>query len=265
MTDPGLRRPPLDTDRLAGAPWTVEVLATAGSTNALLAERARAGAGPQVLVTEHQTAGRGRLDRTWQTPPRAALTFSVLLRPGVEPERWPWLPLLAGYAVRAALPSSVGMEATLKWPNDVLMGELKVAGILVERVEGRSGPAAVIGIGLNVSTTVDELPVPTATSLAIALGEEPDRTSVLLAVLSELDREYRIWVRGSGQDVTLSASYARHCSTIGRQVRVDLPGGAVLEGTASDLDSSGRLVVTTPTGEVAVGAGDVVHVRRTDQ
>lgn len=268
MTDDPVRRPPLDAERLTAAPWPVEVLAEAGSTNVLLAERARAGAGPGVLVTEHQTAGRGRLDRTWETPARAALTFSVLLRPEVDPARWPWLPLLVGSAVRTALHGSAHAEPTLKWPNDVLIGDRKVAGILVERVESRSGSAAVIGIGLNVSTTADELPVPSATSLAIELGrsgEVPDRTDLLLALLSELDRVYRSWVTGSQEDVFLKASYARHCSTLGQRVRVDLPGDEVLEGTARDLDDSGRLVVATSTGEVAVGAGDVVHVRRTDQ
>ncbi len=242
MTDAGSRRPPLDVDRLvAGSPWPVEVLDRAGSTNALLAERARAGADPQVLVAEHQTAGRGRLDRTWETPLRAALTFSVLFRPAVEPDRWPWLPLLVGYAVRETLPSSAA--ASLKWPNDVLIGDRKVAGILVERVESRSGPAAVVGIGLNVSTTLAELPVPTATSLEIELGEEPDRTDLLLGLLHELDRRYRSWLEDPSADEVLKASYARHCSTLGRRVRVDLPGGGVLDGNghgARRLRTAGR-------------------------
>ena len=260
MTEPGPLRPPLDVRRLVGAsPWPVEMLDQAGSTNALLAERARTGAGPQVLLTEHQTAGRGRLDRTWETPFRAALTFSVLVRPEVGPERWPWLPLLVGYVVRETLPASAA--SSLKWPNDVLIGDRKVAGILVERVESRSGAAAVLGIGINVSTTPAELPVPAATSLAIELGTQPDRTDLLLDVLNGLDREYRGWLDEPGGDLSLRASYARHCSTLGRRVRVELPGGERLEGTATDLDRSGRLVVATATGAVAVGAGDVVHVR----
>jgi len=265
MTTDGSRRPPLDTHRLAGAAWPVEVLAEAGSTNALLAERARDGAPAQVLVAEHQTAGRGRLDRTWDTPPRAALTFSVLLWPQLVPARWPLLPLLVGCAVREALATAGSVAATLKWPNDVLIGERKVAGILVERVQGPSAPAAVVGIGLNVSATPDELPVPTATSLAMELGSEPDRTALLIAVLAELRRGYDDWAEGATQDAFLRTSYVRHCSTLGRQVRVDLPSGVVLEGTASDIDGSGRLVVATASGEVAVGAGDVVHVRGADQ
>ncbi len=239
----------------------MEVLEEAGSTNALLTERAREGAVEQVLVTEHQTAGRGRLDRTWETPPRAALTFSVLLRPRVDAARWPWLPLLVGSAVREALPG----EVSLKWPNDLLMGERKVAGILVERVETSTGPVAVVGIGLNVSTSLEELPVTTATSLAIELGTPPERTNLLLDLLASLDREYDGWASGVHGDDALRAAYSRNCSTIGQEVRVDLPGGVVLQGKATALDSSGRLVVVTAIGQTAVGAGDVVHVRRADQ
>jgi len=258
VTTDEVRRPPLDARRLTEAPWPVEVLPEVGSTNALLAERARAGAGPQVLVTEHQTAGRGRLDRTWETPARAALTFSLLLRPDVAPGRWPWLPLLVGYAVQQALPPG----ATLKWPNDVLLGDRKVAGILVERVEGPAGPAAVIGVGLNVSTTAEELPVPTATSLSIE-GHDDDRTGLLLAILRGLRDSHDQWL--AQDDSWLRSSYASRCSTLGQDVRVDLPGGEVLEGTAREIDATGRLVVATAAGEVAVGAGDVVHLRRTDQ
>ncbi len=266
MVDDGAGRVPLDAARLVAAPWPVEVLEEAGSTNALLAARARDGAGPQVLVTEHQTAGRGRLDRTWETPARAALTFSVLLRPEAPDARWPWLPLLTGYAVRAALPALPG-GVSLTWPNDVLVGDLKVAGILVERVEGApgtigtAGAAAVVGIGLNVSTTADELPVPTATSLALggAGREDTDRTTLLLAILAELHAGLVRWADEG--DAWLRSAYRPVCATLGRSVRVELPAGAPLEGTATDLDASGRLVVDTAAGPVAVGAGDVIHVR----
>ena len=140
-------RPPLDADRL---PAGVEILSEAPSTNAALAERARAGAlEGAVVVAEHQTAGRGRLDRTWETPARSALTFSVLLRPNLSASSWPWIPLLVGYAVQAALADRLPAIA-LKWPNDVLVEERKLGGILVERVDTPTGPAAVVGIGINV-------------------------------------------------------------------------------------------------------------------
>ena len=262
MTSAAPARPPLDLTRLVTAAGLhVEVVAAAPSTNALVAERARAGA-PEglVVVAEHQTAGRGRLDRTWETPDRAALTFSVLLRPAATAARWPWLPLLTGYAVARSLRGH-GHDARLKWPNDVLLGreERKVAGILVERIETPQGPAAVAGVGLNVSTLPEELPIGTATSLMIGSGSEPDRTGVLLGVLATLREEYDAWCGGDGE--ALRASYLRSCVTVGRDVRVELPGGRPLVGRATGIDAGGRLVVQGPAGESVVGAGDVVHVR----
>lgn len=234
----------------------------AGSTNVIVTERAQAG-GPEglVVVAEHQTAGRGRLDRSWLAPPRSALTFSVLLRPTVPAAAWPWLPLLAGHAVSTALVTA-GFDASVKWPNDVLLGDRKVAGILVERVETPTGPAAVVGVGLNVGMTADELPVPEATSLALA-GDAPDRTELLGLLLDTLWDAYVAWQAG-GKDAAnrLAASYAAGCATLGRAVSVALPAGATLVGRAVEIDPSGRLVVSTSNGErTAVGAGDVVHVR----
>ncbi|MEP9361772.1 biotin--[acetyl-CoA-carboxylase] ligase [Nocardioides sp. CN2-186] len=263
-----MRRPSLDASRLSSlAPaLAVEVLDEATSTNAVAGERARAGA-PEghVVVAERQTAGRGRLDRTWHTPDRAALLFSVILRPQVPAGDWPWLPLLAGHSVTRAL-RGLGYDAGVKWPNDVLIGDRKLIGILVERVETPSGPAAVVGIGINVSLTVDELPVPTATSLAIESGTEPDRTEVLVGVLSTLAEAYDAWQAGgeAARD-RLAASYAATCVTVGRDVRVELPGGDALLGRAVGVDRSGRLVVDGPDGRTAVGAGDVVHVRALDR
>lgn len=262
VTDHAPPRPPLDHDRLASipdgeVPWVVEVVDQAPSTNALVTARARDGAAEGlVLVAEHQTAGRGRLDRSWSTPARSALTFSVLLRPDAEPARWPWLPLLTGIAVVDA----VGHGARLKWPNDVLLGDHKLAGILVERIDTPAGAAAVVGIGLNVSTTRDELPVPTATSLAVA-GHPSDRTDLLVGVLVELDRVYSTWAGSGHRTEMLRTAYARRCATVGQLVRVDLPSGESLTGTAVDVDLDGRLHVRSGGETTVVGAGDVVHVR----
>ena len=257
-------RPPLDPVRLAAlAPGLrVEVLEEATSTNAVAAEQARAGA-PEgtVVVAEHQSAGRGRLDRVWQVPPRAALTFSLVLRPTAPAAEWPWLPLLTGHVVARAL-RGAGYAAGVKWPNDVLIGDAKVAGILVERVETPDGPAAVIGIGLNVSLTAEELPVPSATSLTLAGGAEPDRTEVLVSLLQALDEAYVAWQAGGPEARDhLAASYAAACVTVGREVRVELPGGERLLGRATGVDRQGRLVVEGAAGRTTVGAGDVVHVR----
>lgn len=238
------------------------VLPQAGSTNALLADRARTGAAAgTVLVTEHQTAGRGRLDRTWLTPARACLTFSLLERPDLPARHWPMIPLAVGYAVHTALSASLPELSDrglgLKWPNDVLVADRKLAGILVERIDTPDGPAAVIGIGLNVSLTDGELPVPTATSLALELGRAPDRTDLLLDLVAALGDA----VGMLHQPEHLRAAYAAVCSTVGREVRVELPTGPPLLGRAADIDTDGRLLVDGPGGRVAVGVGDVIHVR----
>lgn len=249
----------------------MEVLAESPSTNAVVAARARAGAAEGlVVVADHQTAGRGRLDRTWVTPPRSALTFSALLVPDPVPvARWPWLPLLAGVAVVEGVRRATGLGCVLKWPNDVLIDGAKLAGILVERVErpddDRRGAAAVVGVGLNVSTTAGELPVDTATSLLLAGAGEVDRAALLGHVLAALREEYDAWLAVAG-DATgrLATTYLRSCDTVGRDVRVDLPDGTTLTGRASGIDADGRLEVVTDTGRTTVlGAGDVVHVRPT--
>jgi len=242
----------------------VEVLASCPSTNAELARRARAGApAGTVLVADHQSAGRGRLDRAWVTPPGSALTFSVLLAPDQVPDaRWPWLPLLVGIAVAEGVRRVAEVDCTLKWPNDVLVGERKLAGILVERLERSSGPVAVVGVGINVSLTEDELPVPTATSLEIEGAATTDRTVVLREVLRSLEALFLEW-RADRGDATrgLVESYVRRCSTLGRQIRVALPGGEQLLGEATGIDADGRLEVRTPEGSRTLGVGDVVHVR----
>jgi len=241
----------------------VTVRAETGSTNSDLLAAARAGA-PEgtVLAAEVQTAGRGRLDRRWICPPRAALSFSVQLRPdGVPAVARGWIPLLAGVAVAAGLRAQAGLDARLKWPNDVLVGGAKIAGILAEQ----AGDAIVLGTGINVTTRRDELPVPDATSVALA-GGAPDREQLLVAVLGELETWYRRWVAAAaagpgGDPAGLRAEYLRQSATAGQQVRVSMPGGKQVAGRAVDVDATGRLVVETASGPVPVSAGDVVHVR----
>ncbi|HEX6856138.1 MAG TPA: biotin--[acetyl-CoA-carboxylase] ligase [Streptosporangiaceae bacterium] len=240
----------------------VTVRTETGSTNSDLLAAARAGA-PEgtVLAAEVQTAGRGRLDRRWTCPPRAALSFSVLLRPdGVPAVARGWIPLLAGVAVAAGLRAQSGLDARLKWPNDVLVGGAKIAGILAEQ----AGDAIVLGTGINVTTRREELPVPHATSVVLA-GATPDREQLLVAVLGELETWYRRWVAaaasGAGDPAGLRAEYLRLSATVGQQVRVSMPGGKLITGRAGDVDATGRLVVEAASGPVPVSAGDVVHVR----
>jgi len=268
-TNPQERFPePLDVRRLRreldGSIWTrVEVVERTPSTNADVADAARRGE-PEGLVVaaEHQVAGRGRLGRSWHAPARSGLAVSALLRPvDVAAADWTWLPLLTGVAVHDALLRVAEVAARLKWPNDVLVAERKVAGILVELVETPSGPAAVVGIGVNVSLDIDELPVPAATSLSLAGARPVDRTTLLVAVLASLQARYAT-LRGVAGAAALRAAYQRACGTIGRRVEVSLADGSMLVGTATGIDAAGRLLLDTVSGVQAVGAGDVNHLRR---
>jgi BirA family biotin operon repressor/biotin-[acetyl-CoA-carboxylase] ligase len=266
-------RAPLDQAALRralarpGGLWRApEVVESTGSTNADLLARALAGE-PEgaVLAAEEQRAGRGRMGRRWTSPPRAALTFSLLLKPAVPSARLGWLPLLTGVAVAAAVTKVTGVETGLKWPNDLLAADAKLAGILAEA----AGDAIVVGIGLNVSTEPAEFP-PTrpgalpATSLRAAGATALDRQELLLATLEELEHWYRAWQRAGGDPDRsgLRQEYLRWSATIGRTVRAELPGGQALSGPAVGVDSDGRLLVRLSSGsEVAVAAGDVVHLR----
>ncbi|AVT36738.1 biotin--[acetyl-CoA-carboxylase] ligase [Plantactinospora sp. BB1] len=328
-----LDRPPLDARRLRRALITPESLWTrlilhreTGSTNADAAEAARAGE-PEglVVVAERQTAGRGRRGRTWESPARAGLAVSVLLRPGLaEPARdWPavpasrygWLPLLAGVALVEAVDLLAELDSALKWPNDLLLwagprngrpaerspdetgrfpdetgrspgaagaegpstgaaggrpnGEAKAAGILAEGVSaaGAADPGVVLGLGVNVTVRADELPVnPTglpATSLQLAGAAATDRDPLLRALLRGIDRWYGRWRTAGGDALAcgLHEAYVRNCATLGREVRVLLPAGDELVGTASTVDPDGQLVLATADGERRVAAGDVLHLR----
>jgi len=264
LSPAGLRRALVRPDGLI---TEVRVVAATGSTNADLAAAALDGAAEGlVLVAEAQSAGRGRLDRTWLAPPRAALTLSVLLRPTVPPARLGWLPLLAGVALVEAIGSHA--PVALKWPNDLLVrlpeGERKCAGILAEAVPS----AVVLGIGLNVSQRADELPPPIdpaaagPTSLALA-GASVNRGELLISLLSAFSHWYGRWhaVAGDPAACGLMTAYRSACVTVGRDVTVRLPGGASIQGRAHDIDGDGRLLVTAPDGVRALAAGDVHHVR----
>jgi BirA family biotin operon repressor/biotin-[acetyl-CoA-carboxylase] ligase len=234
--------------------WRVETIAETASTNADVADAARSGAPEGTVVSaDHQTAGRGRLNRTWESPPASGVAASILLRPtDLAADRWPWIPLMAGLAVADAV-RGFGLDPRLKWPNDVEVDGLKLAGLLVERVESPDGPAAVLGIGLNVAMTADQLPIPAATSLHLQ-GVHAGRDDVLAAVLDALGDRYALLLEDAA---SLHTEYVAACGTIGSTVRVSLPDGSTLDGAATDVDELGRLVVN---GQ-PVTAGDVVHVR----
>lgn len=254
----GLRAALADADRLWSGP---EVLPETGSTNADLAARARTGAPAGfVLATDHQTSGRGRLGRTWTAPRGSSIAMSVLLRPDRPPAEWTWLPLLAGVAVADSLRAVADVPAVLKWPNDVVVAGAKVCGILAERVDTPDGAACVLGLGINVHLGADELPVPTATSLAVL---RPDRgfvrTELTATVLAALALLYHRWE--DGRDDELAGEYAARCDTLGRTVRVQRSDGSTTQGRAIDLDVDGRLRVRTGSRVEVFAAGDVTHLR----
>lgn len=273
-----LERPPLNAAALRRALvrpeglWTdLEVVAETGSTNTDLVERIHKGPVEEgtLLIAEKQTSGRGRLDRDWTAPARSGLFFSFVLRPGtgVSARRWGWLPLLAGVATATALARAGGVDTALKWPNDLLADvageERKIGGILAERIGDLEHSAVVIGIGLNVSLSEDELPVPDAGSLLLAGAQGTDRDPLLRAVLRSVEDWYRKWLDADGDAGAcgLQETYAAGCATLGRTVRAELPGGRALEGEAVAVDGDGRLVLATGSGvEQPVDVGDIIHL-----
>lgn len=246
------------------------------------------------VVADSQSAGRGRLGREWVAPPGSALQFSTLLRPPADwaATAWGWIPLIAGLAVCSAV-RKVGVPAELKWPNDVVVsgdafdgspGPRKLAGILAERHGGGAGihdvsgvAAAIVGIGINVSSEQTQLPIPAATSLAIERGRiessggvgatesrpaTVSRAEVLADCLSMWQARWTRFVEADGEPISsgLLAEYASMSATIGQRVRVVI-GNDQLIGDALDIDSSGHLIVDTHVGIRNVSAGDVVHLR----
>lgn len=268
---------PLDVDALRArlvtptGPYAgLDVVASTPSTNTDLANAAAQGAADRtVLIADEQTAGQGRRGRTWTSPPGSGLYVSVLFRPtAVPPERLPWLTLIAGVAL-VRLAEAVGVEATLKWPNDLLLGpdRGKGAGVLAE-VSAGIAQAVVLGIGLNVAPLpTDITPAPGGlqpTSLADQGATELDRTELAVRLLTELAGLEAEW-RAAGGDPHVSGlhdEYQAHCATIGQRVRVELGGGVELVGTGQALATDGTLVVRGEDGvDHSVSAGDVVHVR----
>lgn len=233
-----------------------------------------AGRPSPVLITEEQIAGRGRSGRQWVCPLGAGLMFSVALHlPAIPPARRGWVGAILGVAIVRALRSPAlpavaagsagpaeGARMSLKWPNDLLADGLKCGGILAEM----TNDAVVVGAGLNISLTSAELPRPDATSLLLAGHPSVDRNVLLAAILDEFGNSLDAWCAAAGnvQVSGLRAEYLQECSTVGSRVRVQLPGGRVVIGTAVDVDVDGAIVVETASGgRTRFSAGDVVHLR----
>ncbi|PKQ25935.1 MAG: biotin--[acetyl-CoA-carboxylase] ligase [Actinobacteria bacterium HGW-Actinobacteria-4] len=246
------------------------VVNAAASTNSELLEALAADPVPwphlSAFVADHQTAGRGRAGRVWETPAGAALTVSLVIRPqGIGRSAWGWAPLVVGLATVRAL-RSWGVEAWVKWPNDIIVQTdtdsvpgwgrwRKCVGILCESAPGQD--AVIAGIGINVSQGADELPVPHATSLALVQAGTLDRVSLLRSVALELGSAVAAW-EGDDTSIPISHDVAAVCASIGWDVTVDVPSGPPVAGTAIGLSDEGGLVIQTPSGQRrTVLAGDV--------
>ena len=240
-------------------------VAETGSTNADLVANFANAQDFSVLVAGFQTAGRGRSGRDWLAPAGSSLFVSVLLKPSlVAANSFSWIPLLAGLAmaqnVAQFLPNK---KVSLKWPNDVLVESNKVSGVLSELLPDLSG--VVVGAGLNILQTKAELPIETATSLAIEGNSDASIDAVLAGYLHNLKELYQSWGSANGDAVQsgLRNQVIESCSTLGLSVKAILPGEQELLGKAVGIDDTGRLILQPDSGAevVAVAAGDIVHLR----
>lgn len=289
-------------------PWrSVDVLESIDSTNLEALRDPRAW---RVVVSDYQSAGRGRLARQWRAPAGTSIAVSAVVPvPAGNNADLGWLPLLSGMAMRSALADVAAVSCRLKWPNDVMAREpasaladrqpeqtpdgdpdgmdsdvdpdgdsdadwdvdtdgdgdgdlpwLKISGVLCEMAA--SGDRVVIGAGANVSQQRSELPVGTATSLALCGAGHVRREDLIVSYLGELADLHGVWSAGGAGLADLRMAYRSCCLTIGLEVDVHEPDGRVVRGTATGVDDAGRLVVATRGASRAHSAGDVVHVRR---
>jgi BirA family biotin operon repressor/biotin-[acetyl-CoA-carboxylase] ligase len=259
MLDGGARSQ-LATTRFGDVRW----LPSTDSTNRHLLEEARADA-PEgtVVVADHQDSGRGRLDRAWVAPPGSSLLVSVLLRPELPLERLHLLTSIVALAAADACQAEAGVEAGLKWPNDLVVGPRKLGGILAEtQLEGARARAVVVGLGLNVNwgQRMEESGLAgEAVALDHLAGREVDRGRLLVVLLTILERRYRALAERAGQ-LDQAAEYRRRCTSVGRSVRVEL-ADETFTGTVADVTDEGRLLLDVGACLRTVTAGDVVHLR----
>jgi len=233
------------------------------STNTELARMASEGAAEGVaILAEEQTAGRGRLQRAWSSPRGAGLYFSVLLRPAIAPSDWPLITFVAALAVGDALREAAGVQTDIKWPNDLLSGERKICGILAEAIETPAGRAVVVGIGINLTENAfpEEL-AGVATSVSEVTGQQPERETILAALLRALSRWYSLLSEPGGRGKIVAAWSSRSSYANGRLVRVS-NGEEVWQGTTCGVEHDGALRLNTTNGEMKlVRAGDVYSLR----
>jgi BirA family transcriptional regulator, biotin operon repressor / biotin---[acetyl-CoA-carboxylase] ligase len=239
--------------------WRIEHFDVLDSTNTWLATRAAEGA-PEglVAVADFQSGGRGRLDRRWESPAGASLLCSILLRPDVGPDRLQLVVACVALSARAALVRLSGVRPALKWPNDLIVGDAKIAGLLAEIVAVDERLAVVVGIGVNL--TYEGPPEVMATSVRAQSGVTITPPALLDIVLEELETRRGLLDEAGGQ-ASLRDEYRRALATLGQIVRVERAHDAII-GRAESIDEYGQLLVRTDDGVLVISVGDVVHVRR---
>lgn len=232
--------------------WRVSVVDLTTSTQNDLAELVNSSVAKtgELIAAEFQSAGRGRLDRTFEAPPASALLFSFYLQPKRDRSDWSFISFLAAIAMQEVISEGLADKATLKWPNDILIGEKKVAGLLAQQ----AGNGLIVGIGLNVAMSEAELPVQTATSLAIAGSSNLDRNQLLAEFLNRFEGVFTQWDSG----MNFLDNYRQISSTIGQDVRVEVTGRVPIEGKAVAISAQGALILSDG---FEVNVGDVVHLR----
>jgi BirA family transcriptional regulator, biotin operon repressor / biotin---[acetyl-CoA-carboxylase] ligase len=241
----------------------LEFLAETGSTNQDLAALAKKSDLPEffTLVTDFQTAGRGRLDRAWEAPFASSVMASVYLKPRFENSSGlGWISLLVAQAIKQTI-DDLGLSAKIKWPNDVLISGSKVSGVLAEVSQDLD--SVVVGFGINVSQEAKDLPVQTATSLLLSGASSLDRDLLLAKTLSNIKVLYSqlATAGGDAQACGLRQQLLESSATIGQLVEVMFKDQESVQGKAVDIDDTGRLVVKTQTKTLAVSAGDILHLR----
>ena len=239
----------------------IEHISKTGSTNTDLVSKASELADGFILVSDHQTDGRGRLGRHWETPPSKNLLFSVLLHPNWPMERHQLVtPALALATVEIL--ERLGLRATIKWPNDVMVereGEKKIAGILAEYVQ-QENPVLVVGMGLNVEWPQKEDSAPPNSTSLKACGIEKDRSELLIEILKNFDKRLDEISSEKGS-TTFRQAYTAKSSTIGNQVKVKKSEGDIT-GKAVGVEEDGSLIIENENGTISITAGDVIHLRK---
>lgn len=259
----------------------VLVLPQVGSTNdyasQVLDQRPEDWGAFNLIATDTQTRGRGRLDRIWLAPAGKNLALSFLIRPLFSTQTLPlegyhWLGSLAALALADSL-GRMGVAASLKWPNDLLIGQKKLAGILTQLLpEKEGGYALVVGLGLNVNLEAAELPVEGATSLLLATGRPHELGALAGEIASSFAAYYRAFEAAGwnpqtpldldGRQASLLERLESQTSTLGRRVTLHLPGGQQVQGVAEGLTPGGELELRADSGEIrAYRVGDLVHLR----